>query len=254
MPDPVFNSNDRVDNAPTGLPKELEGKTPQEIAAYYQKRENDIRLAARQAIANATAGGNQPGPRGSNEPVRPVSDVPKPTLTNEQFWKDPVAAVQAMQAGTLTQAQFDQLTEPFVESMIDFARAQAKSGKPHWDKYAGEIDAIMTNMTNAQKSSVKCWLVAYNNVVGTHADEIAQDAVNRSKNPPATIPPSGAPVEPPPPTDLTQVTAGSKHGVKTAAQVAEGLGLTHDQYRKGMERVGADIWPVTLDNRPGRKA
>lgn len=251
MPDPVFSGSDRVDQ--NGLPAELQGKSAAEVAAYYQRQLADTREAARRAIASAGAGSPQTPPtvRQPNEPVRPVTTTPHPTLTKEQFWQDPVAAAQQLQAGLITQEQFQTLTAPFIESMVDVARDMARRGKPHWDKYAVEIESVMANMTQQQRATTRCWEITYNTVIGSHAADIEKDAVARATAPPSTLPPSGAPETPAAPVDLTSITASSKRGTKNAAQVAEGLGLSHDQYRKGMERVAGDQWPLTVDNRRG---
>src|ERR1700751_4726665 len=96
MASPVFGPGDRVANPPPnneGLPAELVGKSPGEIARYYQERENTLRAEL-----------------DARPPARRVTPLPEPPApTNAEFWNDPNAAVDRKLAKALTKDEFDRL-------------------------------------------------------------------------------------------------------------------------------------------------
>ena len=241
---PVFGSEDRIDPA-TGLPESLKGKTPAEVAKYYQERESNIIANARRAIATAGAGPTPP-------PPGPTPPTPKATITREDLYNNPQETFNKFQSGLITKEEFLSATAPFQKTIIAMAENLASQGKKYWNKYRDEILGIMAHVTPDQQASVSSWNVAYNTVVGIHWEEIEKEAVKIATTPASegVQTPSATPTAP---VDLKTLTfkEGGKNGkIKTAEDVVSGLNISPDNYRDAMKKIDEGTFPgLTLDNR-----
>jgi hypothetical protein len=232
MPDPVFDPAERVPpNNGGGLPSELQGRTPQQIAMYYQDRERTILANAQTAIANASAGSR-------NEPPPPARESRQPT--GEDFERDPLGTTREMiNRESVSRNEWNQMTGAVRQNLIDTAKDRARQGKKYWAR----LDPIITGMTQnvgLEALDTNFWETAYNAALGANlgviqAEEQAAEAAARS----SAEPPSGGATPPMPPRILTA----------DEMRVVNGLGITTETYRKGEENMRNNKFPLTLDNR-----
>jgi hypothetical protein len=241
MGSPVFGAVDRVGDpgGGDGLPAELKGKTPAEIAAFYQQRENTLRaeLDAR--------------PPASVTPP----PAPPPQPTNTEFWNDPNASVDRKIAATaVSKAEFERLTTAAQRAMIWAAKSMCKENHKDFHRIEKEIDTIMSRVPEFGQTDPSMWETVYIQAKGFAHDRLA--AEDRA-NPPVMSAEPGNPgsTAPPVAADLYKVTIPgvSKDGtVKSAGRVADMLGITHDAYRKADKELQGDgLLPLTIDNRRG---
>lgn len=247
-PNPVFGGEDRVDGSiPADLASQIEGKTPQEqarlIAQYYQRKAETFRQAAQTAIARAATG--NPPPPGTPPSAQPIT---RATIDATQWQRDPAAAVAALTAGHMTKEEFNAQIGPMAKLAAQVAENLASAGKEHWNKYVNEIRQIMAGCSPADQADVSCWTVAYDNVIGRHWKEISDAAVTAATTRATEIVQPPAPPLPKP-QDLTTIRQTDRPE-KTAARVAEGLGIKPETYIQSMERIQKGQFPgLTLDNR-----
>lgn len=247
-PNPVFGGSDRVDGTlPADLAAQIEGKPPAEqqklIVQYYQKAAQTFKDAAQAAIARAATG--NPPPPGTPPPAQPIT---RATIDATQWQRDPAAAVAALTAGHMTKDEFNAQIGPMAKLAAQVAENLASAGKEHWNKYINEIRQIMAGCTPADQADVSCWNVAYNNVIGTHMREITEAAVTTATTRATEIVQPPAPPLPKP-QDLSTIRQVDRPD-KTAARVAEGLGIKPETYISSMEKIQKGVFPgLTLDNR-----
>lgn len=231
MPDPVFDPAERVPPQQPGLPAELNGRTPAQIAQYYQERERTIMANAQTAIANASAGNPQP--------PRPDPARPQPA-TAEDFERDPLGTTRQMIAeGTVSRNEWNTMTQAVRQNLIDTAKDRAKQGKKYWTR----LDAIIAGMTQnvgLEALDTQFWETAYNAALGANlgtiqAEEEAAAAAARA----SAEAPSGGSTPPMPPRILTH----------DEMRVVNGMGITAEAYRKSEENIKNNKFPLTLDNR-----
>jgi hypothetical protein len=236
MPEPVFSTEDRVENV--DVPADVLQKGPKAIAEFFSKREQQILTEARTAIAQAKTTSNPPPPKNTpNPPVR---------LTKEAFWEDPEKAARTLiEQGAVTKEYFSQLEDNLQKQMIRMAEWMTKEGKTDWEKWAPEIKNIIKTLPAYQQANPDFWDTAYYNVLGIHMKEIQAEAA-RAATTIASEVPGNAVETPAAPVDLTQIR--EPQSGKTAAYVCEKMGITHDTYRKAMERMDKGQWPQTFSN------
>lgn len=217
MPDPVFTTDDHV--PPEGTP-DFTGKSPQEVAAYYQQRERVLLQRAQTAIASAGAG----------------------APSSEDFESDPLSATQRLIASqSVSRQEFNQLTQAAQATMIAAAKREASEGKPYWKRLSAAIDQITAGADPLAKLDASFWELAYNTALGQNFAAIQQEerAAAEAALRVTAEPPSGGSTPPPTPRALSP---------KELA-ICEGLGITPDQFRRGEENIRTNTFPVTLDNR-----
>lgn len=233
MPDPVFTQNDRVE---TPLPPEIQGKTPAQIAQYYQDRERTIRAEAQTAIANAAAG----------TPPPPVLDVRHHTpavlpVTRENFESDPLAATQQMiNQGTVSRAEWNAMLPAVQSNMIETARDRAKQGKQYWGRVEQVINILTKDADPISKLDTGFWNMAYNAAVGQELGRLQQEDAAAARS--SAEPPSGGSLPPPAPRELSA----------QEMRVVSGMQITPDIYRDMETKMRENKFPVTLDNRRRR--
>ena len=161
MPEPVFSEADRV-TVNNNLPAELKGVTdPAKIAAYYQRREGELREQLRAA---------PPQQRSSVVIEQRTDDKDKP----------------------ITQAE----AEGARSTLIEAAKTQAAVGKPYWDRLRADIDKLMEPLAPEDKVNFKVWETCYYTLLGMNktkfdeedrvkAAEATRLAAERSSAPPA---------------------------------------------------------------------
>jgi lysophospholipase L1-like esterase len=225
---PVFGRDDRVEQPPNndGLPAELAGKSPAEIARFYNERETRLRA----------------------ELTRP----PDATPPNSEFWNDPARAVKtAVAAAAVTKEEWEQIRQINGPALIYAAKASVKEQHPDWNRVEPEILKIMAAVPEWQHTQPHMWETAYVYAKGQAHDRLA--AEDRAAPPiiHEGVQPGGTPAEPL--QDLSRVTLPGLKPHQTAANVAEHLGITADSYRKSAKILEGDgLLPMTYDNRGKR--
>lgn len=212
----VFGEDDRARGA---LPPELEGKSPLEVAQYYQEQ---MRLRV--------APDRQPG-----------LPPPPPPVTREDYEANPLdAATRLIQQQSVSRQEFDALTQAARAGLVGSAKLVAMQGKKYWVRLLPEMEEHAKTADPIMATNPDWWTTTYNYLVGknlltlqqedSEAAAAAQRATEGVSNP-------GTP--PPVPRELSSV----------EVEVANGLGITQEGWRKGEERVRDGRLPVTLDNR-----
>jgi hypothetical protein len=242
MGSPVFGPGDRVAVPPdtSGLPAELVGKSPAEIARYYQDRETAIRaeLDARPLAA----------------PPARVTPPPEPPPSNTEFWNDPNAAVDRKLAKAMSKEEFDRVAASMRPNFIYLAKKQCMENHADFNRVAKEIGDMMAKVPDYAQTDPSMWETVYYQAKGIAHDRLSAEdraappvIVGEPANPGGVAPAINA--------DLYKVTAAgvgvAKDGSqKSAGRVADLLGVTHDQYRAADKILQGDgILPLTVDNR-----
>jgi hypothetical protein len=238
MASPVFGAADRVNSPPNndGLPAELVGKSPAEIARYYTDREASLRAEL-----------------DARPPARVTPPPEPPAPTNTEFWNDPNAAVDRKLAKAMTKDEFDRVAASMRPNFIWLAKKQCMENHPDFRRVEKEINEMMARVPDYSQTDPSMWETVYFQAKGIAHDRLA--AEDRA-NPPVIV---GEPVgpggtAPPMSADLYKVTAPGvvdKAGnPKSAGRVADMLGVTHDQYRNADKILQGDgVLPLTVDNR-----
>jgi hypothetical protein len=224
MAEPVFTNEDRV--ATGGLPPELVGKSPAEVASFYQNRENQILERARQAISNATT--QQPPPPSKSQSVQ---------ITKEDWYNDPNKAAEMLVAQKgVGREEFQQIAGPVQRTLIRTAKMLASQGKDNWSRFESEIDRIMSSLNEWQRTDPEMWETAYYNVVGLNMKTLTNEASTNART--TAEAPSPPPETPQPPMVLTP----------TQEKICERLGIKQDTYREAVKRMEDGVWPLTMSN------
>jgi hypothetical protein len=225
MPDPLFTPADRVETPPPPGQPDLANMTPAQIAAHYQAREQTIIANAQRVIDSSR---NTPPNR-------------QPDLTADQFADDPVGSTRdILRREGVTRQEFDQMSRVAQSTLEQAAKAQAREGKKYWTRLEQVITQMTQNADPMARLEASFWETAYHAALGQtlstiQAEEGAAAAAQRA----SLEAPSGGSTPPEPPRILTT----------DEIKVCDGLGLTHDQFRKGEQNMRSNVFPVTLDNR-----
>jgi len=215
----VFSETDRAVGA---LPAELEGKTPLEIAQYYQSRERDL------VIRQATG------------PVTMSAPPPPPRVTAEDFTNDPMSATQSMITNqTVSKDEFNRLTNAAQQNMLATAKLIAKEGKEHWFRLLPQMEAIAATTDPLMLIAPGWWETTYNYCVGKNLQILRTEEADRLRVAASNEGSSGPAAPAVTPRDLNQ----------TEVQVAAGLGISHETWRTMETKMRDGRFPVTLDNR-----
>jgi hypothetical protein len=233
---PVFGPGDRVEEPPDGggLPAELVGKSPAEVARYYAEREQRIRAEL------------------TREPARTTPPAPPAPPTNAEFWNDPARSVdQRITATAMTKAEFESVAASIRPSMIWAAKQQCRQAHPDFDRVENEVMATLNKVPEYQRTDPTMWETAYIYAKGAAYERLSTEDRVR---PPSSEPVNAAGSTPPAPlADLTRVSLPGLDARQTAAHVSDRLGISHDSYRKAKTELDGDgKLPLTMDNRRNR--
>ncbi len=228
MPDPVFSAEDRVDN--DALPPELVGKTPKEIAQYYQ-RQNQI-------LANQLEISQRQTPPARKE---------TPTVPEEKFdiFNDAEGSVDRKVNKRVSEAlaNASSVIAPGVIGGIKVSMSTAHA--KDWSKFGAEVEKRMAKFSAEGQMNPEFWESTYLLVKGEMADKMIEEAVNTARNPIERPTPKGQ--EPPAPRaldDAEKIVAGK-------------FGMSAEKYRTASDRLDNEggMLPFTLDSKtPKRKA
>lgn len=211
----VVDGSDEINSG--GLPAELVGKSPAEIATYFADREATILENARRMVSEAREGNSNTPP-----PTNPPANNPP---TDKKF---------------VTQDELANLTASAQTGLIQLAQMTASSGKSDWNRLLPEIKKIVESMPPAQQINAEIWTEAYYNVRGHMTDTFITEARNSALG-------LEAPSAPPPPAPKPRVFTSSE------LSVIEGCGITPEMYTDAETKLQTGYQPFTTDNRRGRK-
>lgn len=182
----------------------------------------------REAVKN-----NKPKP-----PDPPAAAPQSKEAIETMFWKDPLPMVQAIASRAAFETE-QRLQQNSLPTQIQVARSEVRKGDPEiFDLYAAEIDGAVERCDLQFRGNLNVWQNAFNIVKGQHTDEIVAAKIEKSKGSNVNTPPvnnnSGdgpaAPsVRQPPPPKEKPLSAEEM-------EVATGIGLTADEYKRGKNR------------------
>jgi hypothetical protein len=122
------------------------------------------------------------------------------------------------------------------DTLVLGARTLVRADHPDFDKFASEIDAIVTRMAPEFRKQYRVWLEVYFNVRGRHTDDlIAADRTAR-----ATPAPGERPTSPPAPASEDHVTDPVEHDMMTK------LGFTEKQWIERRKKMEGGKWELNL--------
>lgn len=150
----------------------------------------------------------------------------------KQFWADPLNSTMSI-AKYASQQAYEAARREMglsLESLSELAKEKVRSSDPEvFDKFVGEIEAMVATVPEQFRQNANVWRNAFNNVKGAHMDEIM-----RMKAGPR--PPGGG--DGPAPAGHRQAPAAKKTALtEDQAAFANKLGLTQDEYRRGLELI-----------------
>lgn len=224
------------------LPEELKGKTPEEVAAYYQSLLTTQKDTYEAALQTLNPGGGDPPPAGGDPPPRMsmsdfLSDPQKHTkdLINQ-------SSVSREEFNAITKAQQDNFIWMAKQRTMEEVKAEVEAlgGTFVWPRFDADIKKIVDACEPFQQTQTGTWKAAYYFVVGQRQPSLTKEAVTAATLPAEPVNAGGNEPSTPKPLSPEERT------------VAEGLGLTEDTFRKGKERMTGQKFPLTMDNR-GRR-
>ncbi len=220
------------------LPTELEGKTAEEVAAYYQEMVLRQKGVYEQALESM----------GGGEPAKPAAP-PKTTVADWMKDPDGTASTIIKREG-VSREEFNAASAAVQTMMIrqakEFAKADLRAeaekagGSFEWDRLASDIDSTAAKCDQPSLTSIDTWKTAYYWHLGQKAHVIAKEAVTKATLPAESGQPGGN--NPPPVKPLS----------REEMIVAEGLGLTTETFQSGKDRLASQKFPLTMDNRNRR--
>lgn len=222
---PVGDGNNNNNNFDPNLPEELRGKTPGEIAKFYQDRE--VQYAGR--IDELERAAKQPEPSNNNTtPVEPSSS---------EWWNDPNKAVKTV---AVSREEFNQASESVQRNMIIVARMEAaRRFKSDWDKWEGKVNQLMNTVPIHLRTDPEQWATAYYYVKGNSYDGDVKEAEKRGLKMG-----SEPPTSPTPPKDVKD-----EKLTKEQNYVADHLGMTEAKFKEGIKNERENNWPIVFDTR-----
>ena len=226
---PIYSTED--DPSKAKLPPELQGKSPEEIASYYQRRE---------AILVERANRVPPAPP-------PERKVEKPPEDKIDLFGDPTGSVKRVVA-----REVDERGEQFVHAVapgiILSCKTFLKERYPdYYPEFIEETEGLMGKMNPQNQMNPSYWEMTFKTVMSSHIGSIVSKAEERGKQSMRPVverptPPGAAPEKPRELTDEEKV-------------VAKKFGLEHAEYRKAStlydETEG--LLPFTYDSKKPRQ-
>lgn len=223
MPDPVFSKDDNPNKPASKLPPELLGKSPEEIAEYFQRREQVLLDRAR-AVAKPT---EKPAEK-TDEKINPFSD-------------DVTGQINRLVERKVNEASTT-VTGRIQPNLVASCKIVMRDRHKDFARFQAEIEDAMNRMTVEAQMDPQMWEVAYNNVKGRHAQELIDEAVAEAKKPKSPVEgvthPGSKPTEPAELSDMEKMVAGK-------------YDMTSDEYRGYRTRYEQTegVMPFTYDSR-----
>ena len=211
MPDTTYKEEDYA-----GLPTELNGKSPAEIAAYYERKAVE-----------------RPPP--AAPPANPLEAAPR-NLTTADLYADPAKAIASVAPTREELASVN-------PTLIAAAELVAKSKHSDWDNFETEIKGIMASCSPEGQRDAQMWETAYYNVKGHKTDDLVKAAAVVASAPGGETPtPAGL---------LPPKEEGLKfpQGMETKGEtMLVGLDVSREGYLTAQQKIEQGAWPLTMDN------
>lgn len=225
------------------LPKELEGKTPEEIAAYYETKIGEQKGFYEQALDRLGSGSD---PEGNTTPPPPKK------VTVGEFMADPEGSTRQMiTEQSVSKAEWNAATQMARDNFIYLAEQRAKeklkaeadkSGDTFdWERIKPLLSDLTSKMDPISLTNPDTWTSMYYYNRGRVLNTLRQEAVTRAMMPAESGTAGGS--APPPDIQLSP----------EQESVAVGFGLTADTYKTAMKGMKVHDLPLTRDNRGGRR-
>lgn len=198
------------------IPIELQGKSPEEIAAYYENQLSSQRTEFETRLADA------------NQPPPPNKPAPQPNAAD--FWANPQGATQGM-----IKEQFDALAGVMQDALIASCRMSVKDKFPDFAKFQTQIDATMKLQPKFNQIQPAMWETVYIHVKGINADRLIAEARQEG------IRMSGEGTQAPDPPDPNAPV--KLNGVE--GEVAAAFGMDATKWANAKARVEGGVpWPA----------
>lgn len=218
--DPLFSKNDKPGSKPDDLPPELQGKTPAEIHAFYQRREEIWKDRLRTAPKPAPV--NTPAPTPADDKIDLFGD-PEGSINRVVSRK--VNEAVAAAAGQATPA------------IVSACRTACRENHPDYAKFAVDIEKQIDTLSPEAQMNPKYWELTYEMVKGRNADRLVAEAEERGRksvNPVETPTPKGS--DPPKPRALSD----------EEKEQAKKFGMTEKEYLDSANRYDGQDGRLTL--------
>ena len=226
------------------LPKELEGKSAEEIAAHYESKLTEQKDFFNNALEQF---GTPPA-----QPVVPAkTDEVKPPSTGE-FLANPTEETRKMiQQHGVPREEWTRMTVVAQQSFIYTAKQMAmeslraeaeKAGDTFdWDRVRPLLDKMAEKTEPLSLTNPATWTAMYYYNRGTIANSLRKEAVAKATAPAESSTPGSGYV--PPAKELTF----------EEEPVAVGMGITAETYREAQTNMRTGRLPLTYDNRKARR-
>ena len=226
-PDPIFSASDTPDN----LPEPLKGKSPAEVAAYFQRREEIYKARLEESR-------RQPAPA----PIQPAKKPEPATDDKFDMFGDPRGSVERVVDRKVAEA-FDRASSMVTPGVINSARMECRQNHADYGRFAAEIEKRMQDLTPDARMQPYYWELTYKMVKGDMADALVAEARQSRDNPIERPTPKGS--DAPEPRRLSP----------EERTVAEKFRMSDEDYLKAGERYisSQGSLPVTVDNRRRNK-
>jgi hypothetical protein len=218
-PDPIFDKP-----GTSKLPPELAGKSPEEVAEYYSRREQILQERIRTAPTYT--------------PPPPKAEKKEPTKFD--MFGDPEGSVRRVVSDEVTD-QVNRVTQMATPAIVNACRITVRDQHPDYNRFSAEIERRMATMDASSQMNPEFWNYTYQIVKGEYADKLVEEAREQERqklNPVERPTPPGA--APPPPRQLSE----------EEKKIASKFDMTNDEYRQAAERYEAmdGVLPLTTDN------
>lgn len=231
--EPIFGKPDPA--ATDNLPPELKGKTPQEIAAYYQRRESVLREQLRTA------------PK-----AEPKKEDPKPAAKIDIFGGDADGSIRNVVSEQVRE-EVRRVAGVAQPGIIAGCRTAMRDAHPDlWPKIGAIVEERMAQMAPEAQMNPQYWEFTFAIVKGEHTDKLVTEAREDERRKAAEAAAAANPVErptpkggePPKPRELSD-------GEKT---IATKFGKSNEEYRKAAELYDSEDGklPFTYDSKKPR--
>jgi hypothetical protein len=205
------------------LPAELQGKTPGEIAAFYQQRERQLR--AQMDERNTPPAATPPAPALAVEP------------SAAEFWTDPIGTVKKT---TVSREEFNTAAIAVQRSLVKVAKMAIQQAHADWPRWSKDIENLMSTYPLHLQADEQQWETAYVYIKGLNFDK---EAALRPAGSSGGEAPSPSPTPAPKPEELS----------REQANVVDRMGLSKEKYFKARDGLASGNWPgMTFDTRKGR--
>lgn len=231
---PIYSTEDSPTKAK--LPPELQGKSPEEIANYYQRREEILIERANRVVQQAPP------------PPPPKPTPPPPPDEKIDLFGDPTGSVKRVVA-----REVDERGEQFVQAVapgiILSCKTLLRERYPdYYGEFIQETEGLMQRMNSANQMNPAYWEMTFKNVMATHLGTIVSKAEERgreSMKPPAVERPTPPGAAPPRPKELTE----------EEKLVAKKFQMENADYRTAATRYDETegLLPFTYDTKKPRK-